>query len=115
MNVITKITGPTARITPQGDIDFGTLPLLHAAVERLPSYVTVLLWDLEHTSFTDVAGLRLLFGPAPESSPHRRTAAMRLHDQPLHLLLLAADLFPEAYDISRLIPDTPADLMAPGS
>ncbi|WP_225804769.1 hypothetical protein [Streptomyces sp. NK15101] len=115
MNVTTTITGTTARITPHGEIDFGTLPLLHAAVDRLPSHVTDLLWDLEHTSFTDLTGLRLLFGPAPQSSPHRRTAATRLHDQPLHLLLLAADLFPAAYDISRLIPDTPAGLMAPGS
>ncbi|MER5736876.1 MULTISPECIES: hypothetical protein [unclassified Streptomyces] len=115
MNVVTTITGTTARVTPHGEIDFGTLPLLHAAVDRLPPHVTLLLWDLEHTPFTDVSGLRLLFGRAPRSGPHRRTAATRLHDQPLHLLLLAADLFPAAYDVSRLIPDTPAGLTAPRS
>ncbi|KAA6211029.1 hypothetical protein [Streptomyces filamentosus] len=113
MNVITTITGTTARVTPYGEIDFDALPSLHAAVDRLPPLVTLLLWDLGYTPFTDVAGLRLVFGHAPESSPHRRTAVTRLHDQPLHLLLLAADLFPAAYDISRLVPDTPAGLMGP--
>ncbi|MFJ3501661.1 MULTISPECIES: hypothetical protein [unclassified Streptomyces] len=112
MNVTTTITGTTARITPQGEIDLETLPPLRAAVDRLPLHVTDLLWDLEHLSFTDVAGLRLLFGPAPQGEPQRRTTVTGLQDQPLQLLLLAADLFPTAYDIPRLIPDTPAGLLA---
>ncbi|MFC8586277.1 hypothetical protein ACFUGD_17270 [Streptomyces sp. NPDC057217] len=108
MNITTTITDATARITPYGEIDLDTLPSLRAVVDRLPPYVTGLLWDLEHLSFTDVAGLRLLFAPVP----HRRTTVTGLRDQPLQLLMVAADLFPTAYDLMRLIPDTPADLVS---
>ncbi|MEU0258586.1 hypothetical protein [Streptomyces sp. NPDC006183] len=111
MNITTTITGTTARITPQGEIDHDTLPPLRATVDRLPPHVTGLMWDLERLSFTDVAGLRLLFGPAPQAGPRRRTTVTGLRDQPLQLLLLATDLFPTAYDITRLIPDTPAGLL----
>ncbi|MFF9477203.1 STAS domain-containing protein [Streptomyces roseolus] len=115
MNVTTTITGTSARLTPQGEIDFYTLSPLHTAVDRLPAGVVDLLWDLEHLSFTDVAGLRVLFSPTPHSGPHRRTAVANLRDQPLQLLLIAAGLFPTAYDLSRLIPDTPAGFTAFGS
>ncbi|MFI9122303.1 hypothetical protein ACIGW0_23365 [Streptomyces bikiniensis] len=111
MNITITITGTTARITPRGEIDYDTLPPLRAAVDRLPLRVTDLLWDLENLSFTDVAGLHLLFGPAPQDGPQHRTTATGLQDQPLQLLLLAADLFPTAYDVTRLIPDTPAGLV----
>ncbi|MFE5901218.1 hypothetical protein ACFQ67_27905 [Streptomyces sp. NPDC056488] len=107
MNITTTITGTTARITPYGEIDLDTMPVLRVAVDRLPAYVTELLWDLEHLFFTDIAGLRLLFGP----DPRYRVTVTGLQDQPLQLLLLANDLFPTAYDPTRLIPDTPAALM----
>ncbi|MEU6621979.1 hypothetical protein ABZ926_14560 [Streptomyces litmocidini] len=112
MNVITTITGTTARVAPHGEIDSHTLPPLRAAVDRLPLQVTDLLWDLEHTSFTDITGLRLLFGPAPHGVLCRRTVVTNLREQPLQLLLIAADLFPTIYDVSRLVPDTPAALTA---
>ncbi|WP_411075735.1 hypothetical protein [Streptomyces sp. cmx-4-7] len=112
MNITTTIAGTTARVVPHGEIDLGTLPPLRTAADELPPHVTDLLWDLKHLSFTDVAGLRLLFGPAPQGSPRRRTRVSGLQEQPLRLLLLAADLFPAAYDLARLIPDTPADLLA---
>ncbi|GGR48008.1 hypothetical protein GCM10010497_59220 [Streptomyces cinereoruber] len=108
MNITTTITGTTARITPHGELDLGTLPSLRAVVDRLPPQVTDLLWDLEHLPFTDIAGLRLIFAPAP----HHRTTMTGLQDQPLQLLLIAADLFPAIYDLTRLIPHTPADLIA---
>ncbi|MGW6418993.1 STAS domain-containing protein [Streptomyces sp. NPDC055055] len=113
MNITTTITGTTARITPHGEIDFHSLPPLHRALDRLPSHVTDLLWDLEHLSFTDVAGLHLIFGPTPNGRPRQRKTAINLRDQPLQLLLTAADLFPAAYDFSHLIPHTPADLTVP--
>ncbi|MFG2840806.1 hypothetical protein ACGFYE_38065 [Streptomyces zaomyceticus] len=114
MNVTTTITGTTARITPHGEIDFHALPPLHVAVEQLPSHVTDLLWDLEHLCFTDVAGLHLIFGcPTPHGRVSHRTTVTNLRDQPLRLLLTAADLFPGAYDVSRLIPRTPCGLTAP--
>ncbi|MFB7829321.1 STAS domain-containing protein [Streptomyces hydrogenans] len=112
MNITTTITGTSARISPHGEIDFYTLPPLRTAVNQLPGHVLDLLWDLEHLSFTDVAGLRMLFCPAPQGDPQYRTAVTNLRDQPLQLLLIAADLFPAAYDLSRLIPDTPAGLTA---
>ncbi|MEV7673079.1 hypothetical protein [Streptomyces sp. NPDC088752] len=112
MDITTTIVGTTARISPYGEIDFHTLSPLRMAVERLPVHVDGLLWDLEHLSFTDVAGLRLFFGPAPQGDPYRRVTVTGLHEQPLQLLLLAADLFPAAYDVFRLIPDTPAGLVA---
>ncbi|MYS05537.1 STAS domain-containing protein [Streptomyces sp. SID6041] len=110
MNVTTTITGTTARLTPHGEIDFDTLPPLHSAVDRLPRHVTDLVWELEHLTFTDVAGLQLLFGTAPHGHTRYRTTVTNLRDQPLQLLLIAADLFPAAYDVSRLIPRTPAGL-----
>ncbi|MFJ6252700.1 MULTISPECIES: STAS domain-containing protein [unclassified Streptomyces] len=115
MNVTTTITGTSARLTPHGEIDFYTLSPLRAAVNRLPADVIDLLWDLEHLSFTDVAGLRMLFNPTPQNTPHHRTAVANLRDQPLQLLLIAAGLFPTAYDLSRLIPDTPAGFTAYGT
>ncbi|WP_030223347.1 STAS domain-containing protein [Streptomyces bikiniensis] len=108
MDITTTITGTTARITPHGELDLDTLPPLRAAVDRLPQQVTGLVWDLEHLSFTDIAGLRLIFGPAP----HYRTTVTGVQDQPLQLLFIAADLFPTAYDLTRLIPRTPAGLTA---
>ncbi|MFG3042242.1 lipid asymmetry maintenance protein MlaB [Streptomyces sp. NPDC048330] len=113
MNITTMITGTTARITPHGEIDFDTLPPLHRVLDRLPLQVTELLWDLEHLSFTDVAGLHLIFGPMAHGRLSCRTTVTNLRDQPLQLLLTAADLFPAAYDVSCLIPHTPADLTAP--
>ncbi|MGW0117887.1 STAS domain-containing protein [Streptomyces sp. NPDC003327] len=114
MNVTTTITGTSARIALHGEIDFYTLSPLHTAVNGLPVRVVDLLWDLEHLSFTDVAGLRMLFGPSPQGTPHYRTAVTNVRDQPLQLLLIAAGLFPTAYDLSRLIPDSPAGLTAYG-
>ncbi|MFF8513289.1 hypothetical protein ACF064_35090 [Streptomyces sp. NPDC015492] len=113
MNITTTITGTTARLTPHGEIDFDTLPPLHSAVDRLPPHVTDLLWDLEHLTFTDIAGLHLLFGTAPHGHPRYRTTVANLRDQPLQLLLTATELFPAAYDVSRLIPSSPAGLAAP--
>lgn len=110
MNVITTITGTTARLTPRGEVDFPTLPSLHTAVDRLPAHGIDLLWDLEHLSFTDTAGLRMFFGPAPQDSRPHKTVVTNLRDQPLRLLFIAAGLFPAAYDLTRLIPDTPAGL-----
>ena len=69
--------------------------------------MTDLLWDLNHTPFMDVAGLHLLFAPAPLDGPDRRTTVTGLRRQPLRLLLLAADMHPDTFDFSRLLPDTP--------
>ncbi|MFH8798011.1 STAS domain-containing protein [Streptomyces sp. NPDC017936] len=107
MNITTAIDGTSARITLRGDIDFDTLSPLRSAVDALPAHVTDLLWDLNHTAFMDVAGLHLLFAPAPLDGPDRRTTVTGLRRQPLRLLLLAADVHPHAVDLTRLLPDTP--------
>jgi anti-anti-sigma regulatory factor len=107
MNITTVIDGTSARITLRGDIDFDTLPPLRAATDALPAHVTDLLWDLNHTSFMDVAGLHLLFPPAPVSGPDRRTTVTGLRRQPRRLLLLAADVHPDTFDLARLLPDMP--------
>jgi hypothetical protein len=111
MNVTIVIDGTSARIALRGDIDFDTLPPLRAAADALPEHVTDLLWDLNDTPFMDVAGLHLLFAHAPINGPDRRTTVTGLHQQPLRLLLLAADVHPDSFDLARLLPDTPpADL-----
>ncbi|MFC9282823.1 hypothetical protein [Streptomyces collinus] len=70
-----------------------------------------MLWDLNHTAFIDVAGLHLLFAPAPHHSPHRRTTVTGLRPQPLRLLLLAADMNPAVFDLGRLLAEgTPPSL-----
>ncbi|MFE0452461.1 STAS domain-containing protein [Streptomyces sp. NPDC058914] len=107
MNITTVIDGTSARITLRGDIDYDTLPPLRAAADALPAHVTDLLWDLNHTPFMDVAGLHLLFAPAPLSGPDRRTTVTGLGQQPQRLLLLAADVHPDTFDLARLHPDTP--------
>lgn len=107
MNITTTIDGTTARITPYGDIDFDTLPPLRAAAEALPTNVTDLIWDMNHTAFMDTAGLHLLFTPRLPDGPNRHTTATGLRRQPLRLLLLAANLDPTTFDITRLLPDAP--------
>lgn len=107
MNITTTIDGTSARITLRGDIDFDTLPPLRAAVDMLPAHVTDLLWDLNQTSFMDVVGLHLLFDHTPDDGPDRRATVTGLREQPLRLLLLAADLRPDTFDLARLLPDTP--------
>ncbi|MER7485538.1 STAS domain-containing protein [Streptomyces sp. NPDC126497] len=107
MNITTTIDDTSARITPYGDIDLDTLPPLRAAADALPARVTDLIWDLNHTVFMDTAGLHLLFTPLPADGPNRRTTVTGLRRQPLRLLLLAADLHPATFDLTRLFPDTP--------
>lgn len=111
MNITTTIDGTSARISPCGEIDFDTLPLLRAAVDVLPPQVTDLQWDLTLTPFMDVAGLHLLFSPTTSGDPERQATVAGLRAQPLSLLLTAADVNPTAFDLSRLLPDIPpADL-----
>ncbi|SFY52367.1 hypothetical protein [Streptomyces sp. F-1] len=107
MNITTRIDGTFARLSPCGEIDFATLPPLRAAVDALPPQVTDLQWDLTLTPFMDVAGLHLLFTPTTSSGHKRRATVTGLHTQPLSLLLMAADVHPTAFDLSRLLPDTP--------
>ncbi|MET9141992.1 STAS domain-containing protein [Streptomyces parvulus] len=107
MNITTTIDGSRARISLDGEIDYHTLPLLRAATADLPTPVTELLWDLEATTFMDVAGLHLLFDPTPPGSSPRRTKVTGLGPQPLRLLTVAADLNPDI-DLTRLIPATVA-------
>ncbi|ANB04092.1 hypothetical protein SAM40697_6796 [Streptomyces ambofaciens] len=106
MNITTTIDGTRARISPRGVIDYDTLPPLRAATAALPAGVTDLLWDMGEATFMDVAGLHLLFDPAPPGGPLRTTTVTGLGPQPLRLLALAAGLDP-ALDSSRLAPDTP--------
>ncbi|MGW5372375.1 STAS domain-containing protein [Streptomyces sp. NPDC004009] len=103
MNTITTIDGTTATITVRGDIDFDTLPSISAAADALPAHVTVLLWDLNHTFFMDIAGLNLLFAPTPPDRPDRRTTVTGLRSQPLRLLRLAAETNPAAFPLDRLL------------
>lgn len=111
MSITTMIDGTSARISVGGEIDFDTLPSLCAAVEALPLQVIDLQWDLTLTSFMDVAGLHLLFTPATSSGPERRATVTGLRAQPLSLLLMASDVNPTVFDLSRLLPDVPpADL-----
>ncbi|MEU6106582.1 hypothetical protein, partial [Streptomyces flaveolus] len=107
MNITTTIDGTSARITVRGEIDYDTMSPLRAAADGLPPQVTDLLWDLNHTAFMDVAGLHLLFTPSPSGSgPVRRTTVRGLRPQPLRLLLLAAELRPATFDLTRLLPGT---------
>lgn len=111
MNITTTVDGTSARISPCGEIDFDSLPPLRAAVDALPAQVTDLQWDLTRTPFMDVAGLHLLFTPTAGSGPEPRATVTGLRTQPLSLLLMAADVNPTLFDLSRLLPDIPpADL-----
>ncbi|CAL9661062.1 STAS domain-containing protein [Streptomyces sp. XY006] len=113
MNIITTLDGPTARISPRGEIDFDALPPLRAAADALPPQVTDVQWDLSHTPFMDIAGLHLLFGPG--SGPRHRTTVTGLRDQPLWLLLTAADVNPAVFDLARLLPDVPPARFRPAA
>ncbi|MET8585594.1 STAS domain-containing protein [Streptomyces collinus] len=108
MNITTAIDGTTATITPDGDIDFETLPPLRAAADALPAHVSDLLWDLDRTAFVDVAGLHLLFAPAPPHGPNCRVTVTGLRPQPLRLLLLAAETNPAVFDLARQLATTPS-------
>ncbi|MER6470943.1 STAS domain-containing protein [Streptomyces collinus] len=110
MNTLTTLNGATATITVRGDIDFDTLPPLRVAADALPAHVTDLLWDLTHTSFMDIAGLHLLFAPAPPDRPGRRITVIGLRPQPMRLLRLAAETNPAAFPLDRLLCDVRAPL-----
>ncbi|MFJ4539723.1 lipid asymmetry maintenance protein MlaB [Streptomyces tibetensis] len=103
MNITTTIDGTSARIRVRGEIDFDTLPPLRAVAAALPPQVSDLEWDLTGTSFMDIAGLHLLFGPA--TSPACRTTVTGLGTQPLWLLFTASETDPTVFDLSRLLPD----------
>ncbi|MEU6682804.1 STAS domain-containing protein [Streptomyces sp. NPDC046832] len=108
MNITTTIDGTSASIYPSGEIDLDTLPPLRAVVDALPPQVTDLQWDLTGTTFMDVTGLNFLFARAPhDSAPGRRATVTGLNHQPLELLVLAAEVHPTAFELSRLIPETP--------
>lgn len=81
---------------------------LRVVVEAFPAPVTDLLWDLSPTPFMDLAGLHLLFSPPLPRRTVLSTPVTGLHAQPLRLLLLATDPHPRAFDLSRLLPGTPA-------
>ncbi|MEU0228138.1 STAS domain-containing protein [Streptomyces sp. NPDC006284] len=108
MDITTTIDGTRARISPRGVIDYDTLPPLRAATAALPAGVTDLLWDMGGATFMDVAGLHLLFDPAPPGGPLRTTTVCGLGPQPLRLLSLAAGLDP-ALDAARLDPGAPQE------
>ncbi|MGV9273922.1 STAS domain-containing protein [Streptomyces griseosporeus] len=105
MNITTTIDSTFARISLCGEIDFDTLLPVRAAVAALPPQVTDLQWDLTLTSFMDIAGLHLLFTPTASEVQQRRVTATGLREQPLSLLLLAAELHPTVFDLCRLLPD----------
>ncbi|MEV5020074.1 STAS domain-containing protein [Streptomyces sp. NPDC053780] len=106
MNITTTIDGTRARISLDGEIDFVALPRVRAATAALPAHVTELLWDLDGATFMDVAGLHLLFDPAPPGSTPRRTTVTGLGPQPMRLLTLAAELNPNV-DLTRVIRTPP--------
>ncbi|MEU3027738.1 hypothetical protein ACPCBC_19340 [Streptomyces incarnatus] len=105
MYATTTLDGTSARISWRGDVDFDTLPALRAAADALPAGVADLLWDLNDAPFMDVTGLHFLFAPTQVDGPNRRMTVTGLRQQPLRLLLLAADLDPAAFDIARLPPE----------
>ncbi|MEV5864028.1 hypothetical protein AB0L83_30430 [Streptomyces sp. NPDC052071] len=106
MHVTTLIDATTACIIPDGEIDQGALPKLHAVLEALPQDVTELVWDLQSTPFMDMAGLHLLVDPQPPTHP-RHITVTGMHPQPLHLLHTAAQVFP-TLGFTELLPDARA-------
>lgn len=96
MLVTTTNDGITAVISPHGEIDFDTLPALLAAARKVPASVTQVTWDLRAARFMDVAGLHLLIHQRLACLNTDRTLTVTgLHRQPLYLLQLARDLFPD--------------------
>ncbi|MFJ9623920.1 STAS domain-containing protein [Streptomyces sp. NPDC101181] len=95
MHIITMLDGVTATVTPRGELDHDTLPLLRAAAAELPDHVTRVTWDLREIHFMDSAGLHLLTDPpASDGGPARSVSVTGLTAQTRRLLSLAADVFP---------------------
>ncbi|MET7405315.1 STAS domain-containing protein [Streptomyces parvulus] len=95
MSIPVTIDGDRAVISPRGAIDQDTRPGLSTAADSLPASVTSVTWDLREVVFMDSAGLHLL------EDQHRtalgRGGSITLagpQTQPLHLLRLAAQLYP---------------------
>ncbi|MEU8951809.1 STAS domain-containing protein [Streptomyces sp. NPDC048489] len=88
--------GVTAVFTPRGEIDGDTLPGLLSDVHVLPSSVTGVTWDLREAQFMDVAGLHLLVHQRLScQEAGRLLTVVGLGRQPLRLLELAWEVFPE--------------------
>ncbi|MEW1645431.1 STAS domain-containing protein [Streptomyces sp. NPDC091219] len=89
------IDGGRAVITPRGAVDRDTQPHLYAAVDSLPASLTTVTRDLCKVTFMDSAGLHLL--EHQHRILHTRGGTLQLNGpqpQPLHLLHLAAHLYP---------------------
>ncbi|MBO1330715.1 STAS domain-containing protein [Streptomyces sp. VRA16 Mangrove soil] len=92
MHITTELHGDRATLTPHGDIDADHVDQLRASVTALPDAVTSLVWDLRDAPFLDIPGLHL-FEPATDPV---RTTVVNLQPQPLRLLRLAHELFPDS-------------------
>ncbi|MFF8679152.1 STAS domain-containing protein [Streptomyces sp. NPDC015237] len=95
MSIPITIDGDRAVISPRGAIDQDTRPGLYTAADSLPASVTSVTWDLREVVFMDSTGLHLL-------EDQHRTARLSggsltltgPQPQPLHLLRLAARMYP---------------------
>jgi anti-anti-sigma regulatory factor len=96
MLISTTTEGPAAVVTPCGEITFDALPLLLAAHRTLPPAIDEVIWDLRQAPFMDITGLHLLVDQRIASrKAGRRLTITGLQDQPLRLVRLAQELFPE--------------------
>lgn len=91
----TTVSGTTARLIVEEDIDLITRPRIEAAVGALPQSVTDVTLSLEGAQFMDVAGLRLLHGLRDQAATGARHFVVTdLGVQPVRLLRLAAEIAP---------------------
>ncbi|MFG3321126.1 STAS domain-containing protein [Streptomyces sp. NPDC048171] len=89
------IDGDRAVISPSGAIDQDTRPGLYAAADSLPASVSSVTWDLREVVFMDSAGLHLL--EDQHRTARRSGGSLTVtgpQPQPLHLLRLAARMYP---------------------
>ncbi|MER5884902.1 STAS domain-containing protein [Streptomyces sp. NPDC001941] len=108
MFITSKVDGTTAVLTARGEIDFDALPELVNASAALPPSVTEVTWELREAPFMDIAGLHLLIHQrlACEQAGRKLTVT-GLHRQPLHLLEMAQNLFPDGR-WNEFLPDSAA-------
>ncbi|MER5951809.1 STAS domain-containing protein [Streptomyces sp. NPDC001904] len=107
MNITVERHSNSATLTPHGDIDLAGIDELHTLIAQLPPAVTEVVWDLRAVPFMDITGLHLLGAQAAPA----HVSVTNLPPQPLRLLRLACELFPQM-GWERHLPDSPVSRAA---
>lgn len=89
--LVAEVVPPRATVTPRGELDLASAPMLERGIAALPwSYFAELVFDLAELTFTDCAGLHVLTGALRRATTAGLPfSVVRVRAQPRKLFALA--------------------------